>query len=224
MKLPPKLHRLNAKRKHMVSFPRLPDLPDGQYKTVMADPPWAYDDDLPGPGRGSSSHYDTLHFGTVMGMGPQIRKVTAPQAHLYLWTTNSFMQEALQVANAWGFDQKSIITWVKVQDEPQGLPNERDHPVSVYERLGMGNYLRNTTEHILFCVKGRMGVDLNTAPTHFFAERTEHSAKPAKSYKLAEALSPEPRIDLFSRTSRSGWDVWGKETPDDASLADFPAE
>lgn len=208
----------------MVSFPSFPDLPDGEFKTIVADPPWAYDDDLPGPGRGSSSHYDTLHYGTVMGMGPQIRAISAGHAHLYLWTTNSFMQEALDVAHAWGFDQKSIITWVKVTDEPSSLPHERDQPTSVKERIGMGNYLRNTTEHLLFCVKGTRGVALNNVPTHFFAERSEHSAKPEKSYRLVEALSPGPYIDLFSRMQRSGWENWGDETPNDATLSDFTDE
>lgn len=205
----------------MISFPTLPDLPDREYKTVMADPPWAYDDDLPGPARGSNSHYDTLHYGTVMGMGPQIREITSSHAHLYLWTTNSFIQESIRVAEEWGFDQKSIVTWIKVQDEPYGLPHERDQAVNIIERIGMGNYLRNTTEHLLFCVKGTRGVELNNVPTHFFAERDEHSSKPTKAYRLVESLSPAPRIDLFSRTQRKGWDGWGDETPDNAALSDF---
>lgn len=205
----------------MLSFPSLPDLPEGEFKTVMADPPWAYDDDLPGPARGSGSHYDTLHYGTVMGMGPQIRKVTASHAHLYLWTTNSFMEEALQVVEEWGFDQKTILTWVKVTDEPRGLPHERDHEVSVKERIGMGNYFRNTTEHLIFAVKGTRGIESNSMPTHFFAERSAHSSKPEKAYRLAEEASPEPRLELFSRRNRDGWVVWGDETQQDLELSEF---
>lgn len=205
----------------MVSFPTLPDLPDGEFKTVMADPPWAYEDDLPGPARGSGSHYDTLHYGTVMGMGPQIREVTAGHAHLYLWTTNSFMEEALDVAEAWGFDQKTILTWVKVTDEPRSLPHERDHEVSVRMRFGMGNYFRNSTEHLVFAVKGTRGVDTNRLPTHFFAERTDHSEKPDKAYRLIETASPEPRLELFSRRDRKGWVAWGDETSKDSDLSDF---
>lgn len=205
----------------MLSFPSLPDLPEGGFKTVMADPPWAYDDDLPGPARGSGSHYDTLHYGTVMGMGPQIRKVTAPHAHLYLWTTNSFMEEALQVAEEWGFDQKTILTWVKVTDEPHDLPHERDQAVSVKERIGMGNYFRNTTEHLIFAVKGTRGVELNTMPTHIYAVRSEYSSKPDKAYRLAEEASPEPRLELFSRRNRKGWVVWGDEAQQDSELSEF---
>lgn len=205
----------------MVDFPRIPPLPENDYKTLMVDPPWAYDDDMPGPGRGSNSHYDTLHYGTVLGMAPQIRKVTASSAHLYLWTTNSFMQEAMEIAEAWGFDQKTIITWVKVKDEPRGLPHERDEPVEIEERIGMGHYLRNVTEHILFCAKGNRSTSRNDVPNVFFAERDQHSAKPDKAYSLAKELSSEPMLDMFSRTKRAGWDVWGDETPPDSELDDF---
>lgn len=208
----------------VLDFPELPSLPEGPYSTLMADPPWAYDDEMPGPGRGSSSHYDTLHYGTVMGMAPQLRKVTAPSAHLYLWTTNSFMEEALGIADAWGFDQKTVITWVKVKDEPRGLPHERDFSVDVEERIGMGHYFRNVTEHILFCTKGNLGTNENNVPNYFFAERSEHSRKPEKGYRLAEIQSPEPRLELFSRSNRRGWDAWGDETQLDASLEEYAPE
>lgn len=205
----------------MLEFPSFPPLPDGQFKTVMADPPWAYDDEMPGPGRGSKSHYDTLHYGTVLGMAPQIREITAPSAHLYLWTTNSFVEQALQIASEWGFEQKTIITWVKVTEEPRGLPHQRDHPAKIDERIGMGHYLRNVTEHLLFCTKGNLSTSKNDVPNVFFAERDEHSAKPEKAYQLAETLSPSPRLDMFSRSKRKGWESWGDETQQDTSLEEY---
>lgn len=205
----------------MVSFRSLPDLPDGEFKTVMADPPWRYEDDLPETGTEADARREPLHHGTVMGMGPQIRKITAPHAHLYLWTTNYFMEEALAVAEAWGFDQKSIVTWVKVTEEPTELPHERDGPATVSEHIGRGNYLRNTTEHMLFAVKGSRGVALNNVPTHFFAARTENHDKPEKAYRLVEQLSPGPYLALFSQTGRLGWETWGDERPASTSLSDF---
>lgn len=208
----------------MPEFPTIPPLPEGPYKTLMVDPPWAYDDDMPGPGRGSSSHYDTLHDGFVLGMAPQIQEITSPSAHLYLWTTNSFMEEALNIAKAWGFDQKTIITWVKVQDEPRGLPHGRDGEITIQERIGMGHYLRNVTEHMLFCTKGNLSTSRNDVPNVMFAERSEHSAKPEKAYELVEVLSPKPRLDMFSRIRRTGWDAWGDETPQDSQLEEFSSE
>jgi len=195
-----------------LQFPTLPDLPEGPFSTVVVDPPWAYDDDLPGPGRGANSHYDVLHSGTVAGMGPQVRAATTSSAHLWLWTTNSFLREAFEVVEAWGFDRKTVLTWVKVQNEPEDLPHERAGGVEVEDRLGMGHYLRNTTEHVLFATKGNRSTARNDVRTHFFAERTDHSTKPEKFYRLVEATSPPDYLDLFARRPRDGWTVWGDES------------
>jgi Transcriptional activator, adenine-specific DNA methyltransferase len=193
-----------------IPFPSLPPIPDGQYRTVLADPPWAYDDDLPGPKRGSSAHYDTLHAKTVAGMGPQIRKITDGNCHLYLWVTNSFLAEGLEIMATWGFDHKTMITWVKVTEEPAGLPHERED-ATVRPRIGMGHYFRNATEHLLFGVKGNLRTASKVPANVFFAERNDHSSKPEKSYALIEEMSQGPRIELFARGQRDGWDSWGAE-------------
>ena len=44
-----------------------------------------------------------------------------------------------------------------------------------------------------------------------------HSEKPAKFYGLVKSLG-EPRIDLFARKKRSGWDCWGNEVESDIEL------
>lgn len=197
-----------------VHFPSLPPLPDGDYRTVMADPPWAYDDTLPGGGRGAESHYDVLDEHMVAGMGPQVRAVTDQVAHLYLWTTNSFVPEAYEIAEAWGFEPKTLITWVKASDAPETLPHERDEPATARREFGMGHYARNTTEHMVFATKGNLGTNANDAVTHFLAKSSDHSSKPEKAYRLAEYLSDGPRLELFSRRDRSGWDTWGDEAED----------
>lgn len=41
---------------------------------------------------------------------------------------------------------------------------------------------------------------------------TEHSVKPIKMYKLIEEFCGDiPRIELFCRERREGWDAWGLE-------------
>jgi N6-adenosine-specific RNA methylase IME4 len=44
-----------------------------------------------------------------------------------------------------------------------------------------------------------------------FNKAGTHSTKPDDFYKLVEEMSPAPRIDIFARKSRDGWDVWGDE-------------
>lgn len=198
-----------------VSFPDIAPMYDRGYKTIMADPPWAYDDSLDGDWRGAESHYDTLSTDMIAAMGHQVNTVAANHAHLYLWTTNAFMEDAYRVCDSWGFDSKTIVTWVKTTQDgtPVGLPHERQQPSDVKERIGMGHYLRNTTEHMIFATKGRKNTNSNSVPTHFFAERTEHSSKPEKAYRLVEQLSDGPRLEIFARSNRTRWDTWGDETP-----------
>ena len=191
-------------------FPEFPDEPN-TYKAIVADPPWPYDDALPGGGRGADSHYDTLPIGLISGLGPFVNKIAAPHAHLYMWTTNSFVDDAYDVCREWGFEPKTMVTWVKVKDEPVGLPTSRNVAANVKERIGMGHYFRNTTEHLVFAQKGSLNTNRNDMPSHFFAERTDHSEKPDKSYSLIEQMSPGPYFEMFARRQWRDWDVWGNE-------------
>jgi N6-adenosine-specific RNA methylase IME4 len=38
-----------------------------------------------------------------------------------------------------------------------------------------------------------------------------HSEKPSRSFEIIEAVSPGPRLEMFARAPRAGWDVWGNE-------------
>lgn len=201
----------NTDKIDYVSFPNISELPDGQYKTILADPPWKYDDDT--AHKGAADHYSTLPVEVIQAMGPYVNKIAAPHAHLYLWVTNAFLEHAWEIAEAWGFTPKSVITWLKVKDEPNSLPHERDKPesVEINSSMGQGHSYRNTTEHLLFCQKGTLKLDEGDRRSHLFAERSAHSQKPEKSYRLIEEVSEEPRLELFARSERNGWDVWGNE-------------
>jgi N6-adenosine-specific RNA methylase IME4 len=125
----------------------------------------------------------------------------ADNAHLYLWTTNAFMDEAYDVARAWGFTPKTIGTWVKTH---QGDTS----------RVSMktGYYFRGATEHFLFCVRGSLPLQTKEAlPTAYLWHRLPHSQKPDAFYDLVEIASPGPYLELFARRNRLGWDTWGDE-------------
>ena len=51
------------------------------------------------------------------------------------------MREAFTALDAWGFTQKTILTWAK-------------------DRMGMGDWLRGQTEHCLMAVRGKPIVEL----------------------------------------------------------------
>jgi N6-adenosine-specific RNA methylase IME4 len=45
-----------------------------------------------------------------------------------------------------------------------------------------------------------------------------HSAKPEGFYLMTEGVSPGPRLDMFARRTRMGWDCWGDQAPGSIEL------
>jgi N6-adenosine-specific RNA methylase IME4 len=134
----------------------------------------------------------------------------ADNAHLYLWTTNAFMEEAHQLARAWGFAPKTILTWVKTQHAD---------PTQVSRK--MGYYFRGATEHVLFGVRGRLRLNDLTLPTAFLWPRiARHSEKPEQFFDMVERASPGPFLEMFARQPRTGWSVWGNEVENTVEIGD----
>lgn len=180
-------------------FDPLPTV-EGGWRTILADPAWEYGDSLSGPGRGAGKHYDCLSVEAICAL--PVDEAAAARAHLYVCVTNAHIEDGYRVVRAWGFEPKTLITWVKTA---------RDHSV----RLGMGRYLRNATEQVIVAARGRPMLQPLVRNRHnvIFAPRAEHSAKPDELYELVEAVSPGPRLELFSRRRREGWQGWGREHP-----------
>ena len=171
-----------------------------KYRTLVVDPPWSYTQPL---GRdGADAHYRTTGMDDIAAI--PVGDWAEDNAHLYLWTTNAFMDEAFDLVRAWGFTQKTILTWVKHREEQRWL--------------GMGYYFRNATEHVLFCVRGSLPTLRKDCSTVFYAPRGRHSAKPQAFYDMVETMSPGPYLDVFNREQRLGWDGWGFEAYTPAGL------
>jgi N6-adenosine-specific RNA methylase IME4 len=167
-----------------------PALPDGVFSTLVADPPWAYERDHLAHRAAAADQYNVMPLDEIIAL--PVAGMAAEAAHLYVWTTNAFMVEAHAVARAWGFEQKTILTWTKPS-------------------IGLGDYYRNSTEHLLFCTRGSLPVRRHDVPTHFEAPRGRHSEKPARLYEIVESMSPGPYVELFARKPRAGWTCWGNE-------------
>lgn len=162
-------------------------LPEGiQFGTIYADPPWPLDQENTKHSR-RRIHYDRMSFDEIASI--PIHLVAHEQAHLWLWTTNAHLPLALEVVKAWGFTYKTMRTWVKT-------------------KVGLGWWLRSRTEHLIFAAKGD---DYRHNPGSFTTELRGkwrgHSIKPVEAYDAIEALSPGPRLELFSRheSPREGW-------------------
>ena len=195
-----------------------------KYKTIVADPPWPYkspgqigqtlehrpnrDKGISKEGAGSVARYGSMTMDELSKLS--IENLAEDNAHLYLWTTNSFMEKAYPLARAWGFEPKTIITWTKTK-KSNGKPS-----------MKMGYYYRGATEHCLFCVRGSLRLAGIAEPTAIFSPRISHSTKPDCFYDMVERQSPSPRLELFARRKRDGWDSWGNEVDSDVDIIELP--
>lgn len=179
--------------------PAVPNPPQARaYRTVLADPPWLER----GAGkikRGADRHYPLMSTQAIGAL--PVDQWAAPDCHLYLWVTNNFLEDGLWVMKAWGFRYVTKITWMK-------------------DRPGLGQYFRGITEDCLFGVRGHLPYALTEdghrlqGLTGFFEEpRGDHSVKPETLRRMAEKVSPGPRLEMFARRPADGWDVWGNEAP-----------
>lgn len=177
-----------------------------RFRTVMADPPWRFTNRTGkmAPEHKRLSRYATLTTDDICRL--PVADVLEDTAHLYLWTPNALLPEALQVMSAWGFSYKSNIVWHKVRKD--GGSDGR----------GVGFYFRNVTELLLFGVRGKGARTL--APgrrqvNYMSSRKREHSRKPDEQYELIEACSPGPWLELFARGTRPGWAYWGNQATDE---------
>jgi N6-adenosine-specific RNA methylase IME4 len=135
-------------------------------------------------------------------------------AHLYLWTTQRFLQDSFSVAESWGFTVSATLVWCKA---PRGLH--------------MGGAFRSSVEFCHFCRRGNLSTKTNEDRRWFTWPRVQgpsvgrgeqrqfgHSAKPEAFIDMVERVSPGPYLEMFARRARFGWDYWGDQSLGTAEL------
>ena len=169
-----------------------PPLPDqGPYRVIAADPPWPYEIRNDDPSHRATQPYPQMSIAEMRAL--DVGVIAHEDCILWLWTTNHHMREAFTVLEAWGFHQKTILTWVK-------------------HKMSTGDWLRGRTEHCLMATRGKPVVQLTNQTTVIFAPVRGHSEKPDEFYDFVEGLCPAPRYaELFQRTPRANWDGHGDE-------------
>lgn len=193
------------------------------YATIVADPPWDHSDgtgvlinigmsNIPHPERGRISRpgYESMTVDQIKAL--PVGDFAARDAHLYLWTTNRYLRQVWDVAEAWGFRGVCVLTWCKPR---RGF-------------LGGGAF-PSDTEFVLFARRGTLSATAKGpgrwfqwprtrgAPVMRVGERRDsangsHSAKPEAFLDLVEQVSPGPYVELFARRARFGWDYWGDQS------------
>lgn len=161
-----------------------------KYRTIYADPPWQYDNQA--TRASTDNHYTTMPVSDIAAL--PVNQLVEDEALLFLWTTNGFLFECKEVIDAWGFEFKSSMVWVKTQ-------------------MGIGNYVRNAHELLLICNRGGCQTEKagRSQMSWVECERGQHSAKPIRFRKIVESLSRSNRLELFGRQAADGWTVFGNQ-------------
>ena len=181
------------------------EIQQNDYKTILADPPWRFQNRT---GKMAPEHKRLNRYPTLLL--DEIKEIPVPlvankNSHLYLWVPNALLKEGLEVMGAWGFKYKSNLIWHKVRKD--GGPDGR----------GVGFYFRNTTEIVLFGIRGSLRTlqpgrrQVNIIRT----QKQEHSRKPDELYEIIENCSPGPYLEIFARGKRKNWNVFGNQANED---------
>ena len=176
------------------------------YRVILADPPWEYS--FPNTRRVSAGEagddYKRMKTADICAL--PVKHMAADDSVLILWAIWNQLEPALQVMNAWGFTMVTGFPWIKAYHPPA---------VDMFGELqykpvwGMGMWVRGCSEPILIGKRGN-AMPPETQWLGLLAERLEHSRKPESIYHYAESL-PAPRLEMFARRQRAGWDVFGNQ-------------
>lgn len=180
----------------------------------MVDPPWPTQmRSTKGETKSCAHHYAVMSFRDIAAL--PVGELAAPHSVLFLWCTwplllhggdpgrhfkganasHSLVGACIQ---AWGFRYVTGGVWHK----------KTRHGKTAF---GVGYRARSACEPFLLAVSG--------SPKNSRSERNlieglarAHSQKPEEAYAWCERYLPGARrVELFSRTSRPGWDSWGLE-------------
>jgi len=162
------------------------------YRTIVVDPPWKMKKSKRSVRpKQIVMDYEVMSLDEIMRF--PIRKfMSADGCHVYLWTTHKHLPDAFAVFKAWGVNYHCTLTWIK---------NVGFTPFS----------WMFSTEFVLFGLVGNLPVIKKGMRTDFKGKVREHSRKPDEFYEIVKRVSPEPRIDIFSREKRDGFDQYGYE-------------
>lgn len=169
------------------------ELPTGKFRTIVIDPPWP----LQMLGRDARPSQVTKEYLSMpieeIAKLPIADLAEPTGCHVYLWFTQKWRRVVFELFDAWGVKDECFLTWVK--------------------NVGFTPYSwMYSTEHVLFGRIGSLPLEQMGKRLDFAAKVREHSRKPDEFYDLIRQVSPEPRLDFFSREKRDGFEQYGNET------------
>jgi N6-adenosine-specific RNA methylase IME4 len=164
-----------------------------KYPVLLIDAAWQFD--FGDGSRAIENHYPTMPLEDICAL--PVPDLATPDAIVFLWVPATLLLKGLRVLEAWGFAYAGHFVWVK-------------------DKWSTGQRIRFQHELLLIATRGNMPcpAPAQRPSSVIHAPRREHSRKPDEAYELIERMYPNlPRIELFARARRPGWDAWGIELP-----------
>lgn len=168
----------------------------GKFAILYADPPWRYENPpMGGSNRSIENHYPTMELDKICAL--PVNGIAHDNCVLFMWATSPKLAECIAVLDAWGFEHRTTMVWVK-------------------DKIGMGYHARERHEILLIAKRGELPPPpVDARPDSVVeAPRGEHSAKPPVFYDIIDRMYPDARkIELFARQPepRKNWSVWGNQ-------------
>lgn len=171
-------------------------MPSQRYGTIVIDPPWPMKK-IEREVRPNQVEFDypTMDYESLRDFRVKFALLASDNCHVFMWTTQKFLPMALRLFEDYEIKYVLTMVWHKTGGfQPVGLPQYNCEFV-LYGRIGSPEF-----------------VDTKAFDCCFEAPRTEHSRKPDEFYDLVRRVTPDGRIDVFSREKRGGFDQFGNET------------
>ena len=90
-----------------------------KFKTILADVPYMKNQT---GSYGACKHYNLMSHEEIRNM--PIKDIAADNAHLWFWTSNSYMEESYDIIRAWGFEPKKHFYLGQANARPGNLPTK----------------------------------------------------------------------------------------------------
>ena len=194
-------------------------LPQHHFAAISIDPPWhfrartALQMSSWTSRRDAEKHYQVMDIDDIAAL--PVGELAAPDAHLFLWITGPIIVEGKHVAllKAWGFRPSAIaFTWIKLKKSFDAgqlriLPSAESDL-----HVGLGLTTRKNAEFCILARRGNAKRDSKKVREVIMSPVREHSRKPDEAYARIQEYCCGPYLELFARTERPGWTVWGNET------------
>ncbi len=189
------------------------NLPRGHFKAIYADPPWNFvtrwaqartTGEKGGGDRGPK--YDLMTTDQICQL--PVGDLAADECVLFLWACWPNLTDALRVIEAWGFTYKTCgFCWTKADARQAEF-----FQAETSAHIGLGYWTRANSEPCLLATKGSPKRQSAGVRQAIIEPRREHSRKPDRIIGDIERLVEGPYLELFARTQRPGWTVWGNQT------------